>query len=122
MVTLNNIQQIAEIEYSDIVECAERISQKLRILLKEGSFVDIYLTEELKNKFGFHWERRQINGRLYRYDNYPDPEWKNVSSFPFHFHNGSQGRVEASPFSSEILRGFRDFMDFIRKRILEAEK
>jgi hypothetical protein len=118
MVDLDDIQRIAKIEYGDIVECAERIGHKLRILLKEGSFIDVYLTEELKNKFGFHWERRVINGELFRYDNYPDPEWKKTRSFPYHFHNGSQEKVEASPFSVELPQGFRDFMNFVRKRIL----
>jgi len=89
MVDFGDLQRIAEIEFGDIVECTERIPHKFRILLKEGSFIDVYLTDELENKFGFHWERRAINGQLFRYDNYPDPEWKRVSSFPYHFHNGS---------------------------------
>ncbi|WP_423225699.1 hypothetical protein [Candidatus Amarolinea aalborgensis] len=39
-----------------------------------------------------------------------------MSTYPRHFHNGSQNDVEAAPFSADLLIGFRQFMDFVRTR------
>ena len=39
----------------------------LRIYFKDRSFLDIRWNES--GKYSLHWERRHINGTLYRYDN-----------------------------------------------------
>jgi hypothetical protein len=80
-------------------------------------YIDIWLSRKLNNRFGFHWERQHVDGTLYRYDNFPDTDWHVVATYPYHFHNGSQKKVEASPFSSDILIGFRDFMRFVQRKL-----
>lgn len=85
-------------------------------MLADGSFVDVYLSQRLPDRFGFHWECRDDAETIYRYDNVPDVHWQAVASFPHHFHNGSQHSVEASPFPLTTLEGFRAFMDFIRTK------
>ncbi len=40
-----------------------------------------------------------------------------VSTFPYHFHRGSQDNVEPSPFPLNIIEGFRAFMEFVRENI-----
>ena len=117
MVSLHDLKQIAEIEYSDLVRAAFFVDHKLRILLKDHSFVDVNLSMKLSGTFGYHWETLKAGGTFYRYDNFPDPQWRVVSTFPYHFHNGSQEQVESSPFPTDITDGFRASMDFVRMKI-----
>ena len=37
--------------------------------------------------------------------------------YPYHFHNGSQMNVEASPFPLAIVEGFRAFLEFVRTKM-----
>lgn len=117
MVSIEDLARIAEIEFSDIVESTERIGTKLRILLIDESFIDIWLSKKLDGRFGFHWEQTGT-GFSYRYDNFPNTRWKDVSTYPFHFHNGSQDKVtNSSHFKKEIREGFRSFMQWVREKI-----
>ena len=122
MVLLDNLARIAEIEFSDIVDATEIMETKLRIMLPEGGFVDVWLSEKLANRFGFHWEHK-VTDLSYRYDNFPDTKWSNVSTFPYHFHDGSQDNVvDSSRFARDIVEGFRDFMNWVRVMLREEKK
>ena len=120
MVRLDNLCRIAEIEFSDVVVFSGMVGRKLRLWLIDDSYIDINLSRKIKGRFGFHWERGHIDGSLFRYDNFPDTDWKNVSTFPYHFHNGSQDKVESSPFDRGILQGFRQFLTFVREQLSKA--
>ena len=106
MVPIEKLARIAEIEFSDIVDTTELIGIKLRIMLIKEGFVDVWLSRKLADRFGYHWEERST-GLSYRYDNFPDTKWKHVSTYPYHFHDGSQDNVvEASqiaPSSSRVV-------------------
>jgi hypothetical protein len=115
--SLAEIRLIAEVEFASIVDYAELMGAKLRLVLSDSSYVDVWLSRKLQGRFGFHWERRHIDGCFYRYDNFPNTNWRNVSTYPRHFHNGSQDEVVASPFSQEILQGFREFMAFAKSKL-----
>lgn len=117
MAALGDIRHIAEIEFADIVVDAALLREKLRLFLRDGSFVDIWLSKRLADRFGFHWERRHLDGAMYRYDNFPDIAWVDITTYPRHFHNGSQNAVEAAPFPAGVLVGFRSFMVFVRQQI-----
>lgn len=88
-----------------------------RVFIRDGSIVDIWFSKKIPGRFSYHWERRQIDGKIYRYDNFPDPRWKEVATFPKHFHNGSQNRVHESKINDDPASGVREFMDFIRKML-----
>jgi len=122
MVLLDNLARIAEIEFSDIVDATEIMETKLRIMLLDGGFVDVWLSKKLANRFGFHWEHK-VTDLSYRYDNFPDTKWSNVSTFPYHFHDGSQDNVvDSSRFARDIVEGFRDFMNWVRAMLREEKK
>lgn len=124
MVLLDNLARIAEIEFSDIVDATEIMETKLRIMLTEDGFVDVWLSKKLANRFGFHWEHK-VTDLSYRYDNFPDTKWSNVSTFPYHFHDGSQDQdnvVDSSRFARDIVEGFRDFMNWVRVMLREEKK
>ena len=98
MPTVEDIKRIAEIEFSDIVKTTSPIEFKLRIILINNSFVEVYLSQRLPDRFGFHWECMDESKSFYRYDNFPDKNWQPIATFPYHFHDGSQNSVDASPF------------------------
>jgi len=98
------------------------VETKLRIILIDDGFVDVWLSKRLTSRFGFHWEHK-VAGLSYRYDNFPDIKWRNVSTFPYHFHNGSQNNVvDSSRFDKDIMEGFRDFMNWVRTKLSEEKK
>lgn len=115
--SLEEIRLIAEVEFLSIVDYAEPMGAKLRLVLSDSSYVDVWLSRKLKGRFGFHWERRHIDGYFYRYDNFPNTNWLNVSTYPYHFHDGSQDNVVVSPFDQEISQGFREFMAFVESKL-----
>jgi len=47
MISLEDLARIAEIEFSDIVDTTEMMGTKLRIMLTDGSFVDVWLSKKL---------------------------------------------------------------------------
>lgn len=118
MISLDDLKRIAEVEFSDIVEDTATVGVKLRVLLIDDSFIDIWLSQKLEDRFGFHWEQKKT-GFSYRYDNFPNTKWANISTYPFHFHDGSQNNVvDSSHFERNILGGFRGFMVWVKENLI----
>lgn len=116
---VERLRRIAVVEFGGIFEQADILDVKLRLLLKDGSYLDVWVSKKLTGRFGFHWEQRHLGGKMYRYDNFPDSNWKNISGFPYHFHQDDQNLVVTSPFSQDLDQGFREFCEFIRKTLEE---
>lgn len=114
---LAQLQRIAEVEFAIIVVQTDLLGAKMRILLIDTSYVNVWASHKLNQRFGFHWERQHLDGSIYRYDSFPDTHWSAVSTFPFHFHNGDQDTVIAAPFAPTLEQGSRDFMAFVRRTI-----
>ncbi len=112
---LENLKSIAEIEFKEIVKHAYIKNYKLRIILIDGSFIEVVISQKLKNKFSFHWEC--LDNCIYRYDNFPDKKARKLKTFPYHFHNGNQENIVESQFSKEIVEGFREFLTFVSEKI-----
>ena len=117
MPSISELRKIAEVEFADIVKDSLVLDHKLRIFLIKHGFMDVSLSRKLPDKFGFHWEVTDTDSTIFRYDNFPDKNWSNVSTYPYHFHNGSQMNVEASPFPLAIVEGFRAFLEFVRVKV-----
>ena len=97
---IERLSEIASIEFADIVaDVLLPDINELRILLVDGSFVDVWFSLKLVGQYSFRWERRAIDGRIYRHDNAPHKRWQFVATFPHHFHNGSEGEVVESHLS-----------------------
>jgi hypothetical protein len=116
--SLDDLQRIAEVEFATLMIDSQPLGEKLRLFLTDGSYVDLWLSRKLSDRFGFHWERRHVDGTCYRYDNFPNTAWRSVDTYPYHFHNGSQDAVEAAPFAADLLSGFRDFMRFVQAKLV----
>jgi hypothetical protein len=115
--SLAQLRRIAEVEFAAIVVQTDILGAKLRVLLTDTSYIDVWFSRTLGGRFGFHWERRHLDGRIYRYDNFPDTNWSSVRTFPAHFHDGDQDTVVAAPFATTPEPGFREFMVFVRAKV-----
>ncbi len=116
IIDIKELKEIAEIEFSDIVEDVVLPDiNELRIILTDGSFIDIWFSLKLKGRYSYHWERKFIDGSIYRHDNAPHKSWENVKTFPKHFHDGDEDRVRESYLSEEPGEAIRHFLNFVKK-------
>jgi hypothetical protein len=105
-------------EFSDIVVDAQlRFTssgsiERLRIFLKDESFVDVWLSRS--GKYSYHWEHRRIRGLIHRHNNAPHSRWKEIKTFPKHFHDGSEDNVKESTISDDPREAISEFLNFIR--------
>lgn len=112
--------QLAQTEFGDVVARTETIGRragvtlKMRLHLIDATIVDVWLSPDLK-RYAYHWEQRAVRGVLHRHDNAPDhPQ---VSTFPKHFHNGSEDAVEESYIPDEPIHALRFFLSFVRSSL-----
>lgn len=114
--------QIAEIEFSDIVLSTQELGFKLRVYLKDKTFLDFFYSANTKlQRFSIHWERAHIDGLIYRIDNTPDKKWQRVETFPIHFHEREYSRVLVPSFlegrDDDLKKIFRGFLNFVREKL-----
>ncbi|MDL1959513.1 MAG: DUF6516 family protein [Deltaproteobacteria bacterium] len=76
LVDAERLREIAEVEFADIVaEAFVPDANELRIILTDGSFVDVWFSLKLTGRYSYHWERRAVDGTIYRHDNAPHKRW-----------------------------------------------
>lgn len=118
LVDVGRLKDIPEVEFSDIVEEAiVPFANELRVILKDGSFVDVWFSLKLAGRYSYHWERRGIDGRIFRHDNAPHKSWQFVTTFPKHFHDGSEDNVSESRISDAPDEALREFLSFVRGKM-----
>ena len=115
--------EVAKQDFPDVVERGEVVISesgvpvKLRLTLVDASVVDCFYSPS--GKYSYHWDRRAINGSVYRHDNAPHARWQHVRTFPKHFHNGSEDAkdVQESTISDDPIMAIREFLSFVRNRL-----
>lgn len=118
-VDTNALRKIAITEYADIVVGVSLPGiNEMRIFLKDGSFVDVWFSLKLTGRYSYHWERQALDGTIYRHDNAPHQRWQFVSTFPAHFHGGSEDQVSESLLSTIPEIALRQFLTFVRSRLI----
>ena len=94
------------------------IPLKLRLQIRDGTFVDVWVGDS-QDRYSYHWEQRAIRGLIHRHDNAPDhPE---ISTFPKHFHDGSEDNIRPSDISTQPATALREFLTFIREALKEQD-
>lgn len=118
IVDIQKLKEIAEIEFDDIVEdvITTDINQ-LRIILVDGSFIDVWYSLKLRDRYSYHWERSHIDGSIYRHDNAPHKKWQHSITFPKHFHNGKEEIVIESTINEIPDEGLREFLLFVKQKL-----
>ena len=101
------------IESGEIVYTPRGLPLKLRLTLIDSSLIDIFLSSS--GRYSYHWERRHIDGTIYRHDNAPHERWRRIETFPKHFHNSAEADENCEPSyiadqPEEALRGFLRFI------------
>ena len=85
----------------------------LRLHLFDQSYLDMRVAAD---GYAFHWERRAIDGLLYRWDN--APHHREISTFPHHLHSGSESHVVESQLPTDSPESaLRHIFGFIAKRL-----
>ncbi len=115
IINVHHLKDIAEIEFDDIVEDVMIDLNELRIMLIDGSYVDVWFSLKLEARYSYHWERKSIDGSIYRHDNAPHLRWKDLPTFPKHFHSGSEDTAVLSHISDNPESALREFLDFVSK-------
>jgi hypothetical protein len=77
----------------------------------------VWFSLKLQGRYSFHWERRALDGKIYRHDNAPHKRWESVATFPRHFHDGRETNVSESYLSEVPEQALREFLAFVRTRI-----
>ncbi len=114
------LAHIAKDEFSDIVLETKlfyrraSVPVKLRLKIQNESYIDIWINSSA-NRYAYHWELRATRGLIFRHDNAPDHS--DVSTFPKHFHNGSEENIEPSEISDMPQEAIREFLCFVREKL-----
>jgi len=114
------VEGIALAEFADVVTGVKRIGRradailKLRLLIRDGTFVDVWLSPTGAD-YAYHWEQRAQRGCLHRHDNAPDHP--HIATYPKHFHNGDEAIVEESFIPDDPDAAIRYFLGFVRDQL-----
>jgi len=114
---MRRLADIALAEFADIVISATVGTAKLRLYFGDGSYADIWFSKRRPGVYAYHWERRHIDGTIFRHDNIPHQRWRHVATFPKHFHDGAEGQVVESDLPGEPEQALHVFLTFCRKKL-----
>ena len=117
MPDLDRLRRIAETEFFAVVRSTIIVRNKLRVVLTDDSYIDFWWSTQILGRYAHHWERRHVDGTIYRHDNMPHPQWQGVDSFPKHFHAEDQQRVMESTLSDDPEQAVRQFLTFAAGKI-----
>ena len=119
----DQLARIATTEFGAVITHTETIGRragialKLRLHVRDGTFIDVWLSADQK-RYAYHWEQRAKRGMLHRHDNAPDhPE---IATHPKHFHNGAEDQVEESHIPDDPRFALRDFLKFVEQQLSAA--
>ncbi len=119
------LRTIALNEFADLVVNAQIVSLptgdplKLRLDIVDGSLLDVFIS--VSGRYSYHWERRlTAKGDIYRHDNAPHRRWRDVTTFPKHFHDGNENNVVESHISNHPEDAMREFLTFARHKLLST--
>lgn len=114
------VERIALTEFADVVTAVNHIGRranvvlKLRLLIRDGTFVDVWLSPT-GTDYAYHWEQRAQRGLLHRHDNAPDHP--HIPTHPKHFHNGDETTIEASFIPDDSAAAIRYFLSFVHNQL-----
>ncbi len=114
---LERLRELAISLYPEIVVNAEIVYGKLRIYLIDESFIDVWISRRLSNRYAIHWERRHIDGTIYRWDNTPHETHRQISTFPHHFHEKHDHIVKPYHYPGNIEEALKEALKYVKEKI-----
>jgi hypothetical protein len=118
MPDLAALKAIIDTEYADIVVDSQITDAKIRVFLSDGSYLDFWWSEVSLGRFAHHWNRRHIDGTIYRHDNAPHKKRQHVATFPKHYHCEREENVIGSNIPDDPEAAIRFFLEFCRAMLL----
>lgn len=118
----DKLKTIAEDEYKDIVTSTEILgkrtigSAKLRIFLKDQTYLDVWLSTS--RKYSYHWEQRAQRGTIYRHDNAPD--FSHIKTYPQHLHDGNEKNIQPSYIDINPIIAIKQILTIIKQKLEEV--
>ena len=119
----DQLERIARAEFSDIIGDTHRLGRragidlKLRLTIKDGTFLDVWLSPD-STRYSYHWEQRARRGVIHRFDNAPDHP--DIPTFPKHVHDGSETVVRESSLPDDPCEALRTVLRFVREKLVPA--
>ena len=116
----DTLAHVALTEFADTVTGVRRIYRragitlKLRLDIRDGTFVDVWLNPT-GTRYAIHWEQRAQRGCLHRHDNAPDHP--HIATHPKHFHNGSESNLEESYIPDIPADALCYFLSFVQDEL-----
>lgn len=115
-IELEELVRVALDHAADLtIDVLEPSPYKRRLVFRDRSFLDLYLSISQEGIYAFHWERRHIDGTIFRVDNYPHLHARRFKSYPHHFHDQRDERVKESEFGETPEGVLVRFLEFIRE-------
>jgi hypothetical protein len=109
----NRIVDLVLTEFSDtVVDAQLRFTPSGSVFLKDETFIDVWLSAS--GKYSYHWEQRHVRGLIHRHDNALHSKWKEIKTFPKHFHDGKEVSVKESDIPDDPLSAMNYFLTFVR--------
>lgn len=93
----------------------------MRVFLVDTSFLDIWYSPRTVKKYSYHWERQHVDNTIYRHDNAPHIRWKNIPTYPKHFHLETEYNVIESYISDIPEEAVMMFMSFVRAKLIKDD-
>lgn len=120
--TYERLAEMAITDFSDIVQGTKIVEGKLRLLITDGSYIDVWLSEKREGVYAYHWERQAVDGTIFRHNNLPDRDAKKLKTFPKHFHEGCEEIIKESELSDLPEKALKSFLHFAREKLKSEEK
>ncbi len=117
---LEKLKDLVVSLYPEIVVDVEIVYGKLRIYLVDGSFIDVWISRRLPNRYAIHWERRHIDGTIYRWDNTPHETHRHIPTFPHHFHERYSHIVKPFQYPGNIEEALKEVLKYIEKKLKQS--
>lgn len=86
---------------------------KFRVVLRDGSYIDVYWSPS--GKYSYHWERRHVDGTVYKWDN--ARHHRELRTFPHHVHYGREDDVRESDIPRDPVDALIYVLKFAEKRL-----
>jgi hypothetical protein len=83
----------------------------------DGSVLDVFVSSG--HLYSYHWEGRNLGRTIYRHDNAPHKRWRRISTFPKHFHDGSEAEEDCkeSFISDDPEQALREVLRFVGDKL-----
>ena len=119
--------QVCQDKYGDIVTDARIIysgssgrARKLRLFIVNGTIIDIWYSTN--GEYSYHWNYNPKKEIIYRHDNAPHAKWRELKTYPKHFHKGSEKDTDCieSYLPDKPESAMSIFLDFVREKLISS--